>query len=382
MRAAFTTRSVGWGQAKTDRVKEKKRELVLTQVQLSLSLAPGAAGPLEYLPALIPDVDNFETLWPDVLTVTPEELAAAEKELRRERDMEMQAMVEWIHAGAKKEDYDQFVLSDALAKQAADYPDKRYIDAREDGKVVAKVSKIMQARCARCHNAGSSGPAGLLDLDRFDTVKDYVNTVEYSGEFMNEHFFDVHEGGKIVAHVSRIMETRCARCHNPSSTGPEGQIDLTRFEVVKAYAAPNAKHGGMSLSKLAQTTHVHLLGFSLLYGLTGLIFAFTSYPGLIRLVFGPFALAAQLADISCWWLARVDPFYAKMIVVTGGCVAIGLLVQILGSLFNMYNVKGKLVLVALLIGAAGGGGALYSQVIDPYLKSEKARATVVLDATP
>jgi len=182
--------------------------------------------------------------------------------------------------------------------------------------------------------------------------------------------------------VSQIKETRCARCHNPSSTGPEGQIDLTRFEVVKAYATPSARHGGMSLSKLAQTTHVHLLGFSLLYGLTGLIFAFTSYPGLIRLVFGPFALAAQLADISCWWLARADPFYAKMIVVTGGCVAIGLLVQILGSLFNMYNAKGKLVLIALLLGAAGGGGALYSQVIDPYLKVERQQANGIVNGTP
>ena len=66
---------------------------------------------------------------------------------------------------------------------------------------------------------------------------------------------------------------------------------------------------GMSLSKLAQTTHVHMLGFSMLYGLTGLLFAFTSYPVFVRVLIAPLPLLAQIIDISFWWLARLDEPY-------------------------------------------------------------------------
>jgi hypothetical protein len=54
----------------------------------------------------------------------------------------------------------------------------------------------------------------------------------------------------------------------------------------------------VSLKKLAQTTHVHLLGFGLLYGLTGLILTFTSYPGWLRGLLGPLPLVAQVGDIG------------------------------------------------------------------------------------
>ena len=65
--------------------------------------------------------------------------------------------------------------------------------------------------------------------------------------------------------------------------------------------------GFMSIEKLTQSTHAHLLSFAVLYCLTGLIFAFTSYPALIRGIVAPLVLVAQLIDIACWWLARIQP---------------------------------------------------------------------------
>jgi len=126
----------------------------------------------------------------------------------------------------------------------------------------------------------------------------------------------------------------------------------------------------MSLPKLAQTTHVHLLAFSMLYGLTGLIFACTSYPGLVRLVLSPWPLVAQWADISCWWLARLDPIYGKAIVVTGALVGAGLFLQIVLSLFDLFRARGRVILVALLLLALAGGLALKQRVIDPFIASE------------
>src|SRR5262249_44960211 len=95
--------------------------------------------------------------------------------------------------------------------------------------------------------------------------------------------------------IKTILQERCVSC--PITEGSRdtnaSPFPLDSLERLKPYLQVQTS-GGMSLTKLAQTTHVHLLGFSMLYGLTGLIFAFTSYPGWVRAIFGPFTLVAQL----------------------------------------------------------------------------------------
>jgi uncharacterized membrane protein len=60
-----------------------------------------------------------------------------------------------------------------------------------------------------------------------------------------------------------------------------------------------------------------------------------------------------------------------MISYTGGVVAIGLVLQILLSLFNMYGKQGRMVLVMLLLGAGAGAYSLKCGVVDPYLAAQK-----------
>src|SRR5262249_19820999 len=146
---------------------------------------------------------------------------------------------------------------------------------------------------------------------------------------------------------------------------------LNNYEAIKVYLNPETRGHGMSLKKLAQTTHIHLLGFAMLYSLTGLIFACTSYPGWMRLTLAPLPLLAQIVDIGCWWLARVDPAYAQVIILTGGVVAGSLFLQIVLSLFNLFGRVGKLNLLLLIVAAGVGGFVLKEQVIDPYLMREK-----------
>jgi hypothetical protein len=155
---------------------------------------------------------------------------------------------------------------------------------------------------------------------------------------------------------------------------------LASHADIKKYAVVT-QAGGMSLNKLAQTTHVHLLGFSMLYGLTGLIFSLTSYPGIVRFVIAPWALLMQLADISCWWLARMPSpsgeMFGQAVAFTGGLVALGLFVQVVGSLWDLFGKTGKVVVIALLLAAAALSALLHFQVIEPFLRSEKAAASSV-----
>lgn len=242
-----------------------------------------------------------------------------QQKLEAEREGERLALLEWIRAGADKESFDKgedgdFVLPDSLAQQPV------------------------------------------------------------SEEYL------VKEGGKSHVKIKSLFVDRCTSCHTKEDGGRDkkaAKFPLDTVEQIRPYAQVKEGAGGMSLSKLAQTTHVHLLGFSMLYGLTGLIFAFTSWPIPVRCVIGPLALIAQVIDISCWWLARLDPYYARMIVFTGGAVAVSLGAQILGSLFNLFDKMGKAVLVVMIVAALALGGVVKVKVIDPQLAREKVEAGIV-----
>ncbi len=200
----------------------------------------------------------------------------------------------------------------------------------------------------------------------------------------------VKDDGKTVE-VQSLFEARCLKCHGEGGSNKPEMHTYAKLEPL-ATAPPAELIDGIGGEKwvrstkqttvegLTQSTHAHLLSFSMLFGLTGLTFAFTSYPGLLRGFLGPLVLVAQLADISCWWLSRVDyyygPLFAQAILVTGGVVGLGLSAQIVLCLFNMYGRKGKAGLLALAFASVGLFGVLTDKVIAPALAVERAKKSV------
>ncbi|HJZ56835.1 MAG TPA: hypothetical protein VKE74_17840, partial [Gemmataceae bacterium] len=196
-----------------------------------------------------------------------------------------------------------------------------------------------------------------------------------------------HEGNSGYK-VKSLLTARCTGCHGKG--GEQEQFSLETYEQLAEYmavpAAPDTIPPGgawcasdrqISKEKLAQSTHAHLLSFAMLFSLTGLIFAFTSYPLSVRCVLGPLVLLAQVADVSCWWLARLDgpgPYFAMCIIGTGGVVGLGLITQIVLSTFNMYGAKGKLVLGGLFATGLVLGGLVYVKVVRPHLEEERKQA--------
>jgi hypothetical protein len=234
------------------------------------------------------------------------------QKLRDERNGESVALLDWIHRGASKEEYD----ADAhpLPPELAGKPiTEEYIAKDDNGRPFTppriKIQSMLCDRCVRCHSVNKTGTPAQFPLDTYDDLALYLQ----------------------------------------AETG-----------------------GGMSLTKLAQSTHAHLLSFAMLFGLTGLAFSFTSYPCWVRVLLGPFPLVAQVVDIGCWWLARGDPLFAQVLQVTGMLVAVGLVVQILGTLWSMYGWAGRTVLISLFLAAGGGAAVLHREVIVPYLEHERA----------
>jgi hypothetical protein len=241
---------------------------------------------------------------------------AAKAEVDLERDGERLAMIAWVRAGAKETEFndDNFPLPQDLSK-------------------LTITQKIL---------------------------------VEQNGEIAEPR----------SVKLQTLFQQRCATCHQDG--GEAQNYPLTNFGEIKKYVSVKSSEG-MSLEKLAQTTHVHLLGFSMLYGLTGLILAFSSYPRLVRIVLCPLPLLAQIVDISFWWLARLPepegPMFARCIALSGAIVAIGLLLHIVLSLFNLFRVKGWLILVLLFAAAGYAGYEAKLRVIDPFIVQEKSANT-------
>jgi hypothetical protein len=239
------------------------------------------------------------------------DLEKAETALRAERETEKEALLAWIKSGANSLDLEND--SFCLPPPLDKQPiDKRFAMEGPNGPSV-KINSILQERCVSCHdkNGGRDAKAANLPLETFDQIKKYLKVESSSA---------------------------------------------------------------MALDRLAQSTHVHLLGFAMLYMLTGVLFAMTRYPGFLRVVIAPLPLVAQMVDISFWWLARLDgptgEMIARAIPISGAVVAVGLLIHIVGTLLDLFGKVGKIVLFVLLAVAAGGGYGLKERVIDKHLASE------------
>jgi hypothetical protein len=253
--------------------------------------------------------------------------AEASELVQRQREGERLAVLDWLHSGSPKAAYedDSFVSSTDLA-------DQLNLNKAEDDKP----------------GEGKRTVASELGI--------------------TEKYIEKNDDGKRTIKIRSIINIRCVRCHREGSGSAAAEIPLDSYADLMSFTKP-VSSGGMSLPKLAQSTHVHLLGFAVLWCLTGLLFACTSYPAFIRAVFGPWTLLAQIADIACWWLAGSDPRFADAIMITGGLVGVGLAVQLVGTSLDLFRKGGRLLMILVLILVGVGAAGFYLKTVEPRLKN-------------
>ena len=191
---------------------------------------------------------------------------------------------------------------------------------------------------------------------------------EYYGE---GKFFPIPEtpAGKAITKEARGQANALSKVVTAGVVADKPEDNATSGKKKRSF-----KSKQISLESLTQSTHAHLLAFSVLWTVLGLTFAFTTYPMWLRCTVAPAVLIAQVLDIGFWWLARLEgigPYFALGIMATGAVVGLGVVTQILLSLFNMYGNKGRAVLVVLAMMFAAGGGLVAVKVVLPQLEAEK-----------
>jgi hypothetical protein len=144
----------------------------------------------------------------------------------------------------------------------------------------------------------------------------------------------VHNGATAQGYpqVEPIFTKDCVGCHmaNAQSIPP-----FTSFGAVLKVAKTGT---GTSIADLAEVSHIHLFGISLIFLATGAIFVLSETPIWVRILLVIVPYLSILMDIGSWWFTKyVDPaFFAYVVVAGGACMGLALAAQILIALREMW----------------------------------------------
>jgi hypothetical protein len=115
--------------------------------------------------------------------------------------------------------------------------------------------------------------------------------------------------------VQKIIQERCVMCHNKDAAIP----DLSDFKVLKEFTKEDE---GATFGSLTRVSHIHLFGISFIFMFVGLIFSFaeTSTIKYKSIAIGmPYLFL--LVDIISWWLTKLNPMFAWLVVFAGAGMA-------------------------------------------------------------
>jgi len=109
---------------------------------------------------------------------------------------------------------------------------------------------------------------------------------------------------------------------------------LLQLEEAKKSAQINE---GASVQSLTRVSHIHLFGISFIFFFVGWIFTYsTRLPPKIKalIVFTPFAFL--IVDIASWWLTKLNPNFAWLVIIGGIGYSMASSIMIFTSLFQMW----------------------------------------------
>lgn len=131
--------------------------------------------------------------------------------------------------------------------------------------------------------------------------------------------------------IDKIIETRCVMCHNKEASGIPSFVD---FEGLKPYTTQDT---GATFASLTRISHIHLFGISFIFMFVGLIFSFaeTTTTQYKCIAIGmPYAFL--IADILSWWLTKIHPMFAWLVIFAGMGMGISFMFMWVTSILEMW----------------------------------------------
>lgn len=116
--------------------------------------------------------------------------------------------------------------------------------------------------------------------------------------------------------VKQTVESRCVACHNEQAAGIP---DFTQFEQLKALTTQDE---GATFASLIRVSHIHLFGISFIFMFVGIIFSFAATASnTIKCIAIGMPYVFLIVDILSWWLTKLNPMFAWLIILAGAGMA-------------------------------------------------------------
>lgn len=137
--------------------------------------------------------------------------------------------------------------------------------------------------------------------------------------------------------VKPIIDASCVPCHNASMGGLP---DFTKFEVIKERAKSDQ---GATFASLIRVSHIHLFGIAFIFMFVGGIFSLTSgVPMKLKCAAIIMPYVFLLLDITSWWLTKLNPHFALLVVSAGGGLAMAFVFMWVASMYEMWVLPRRL----------------------------------------
>ncbi len=127
-----------------------------------------------------------------------------------------------------------------------------------------------------------------------------------------------------------ILERRCMHCHGEGTT--MGNVSLRNLGDLKPLLGK-----GRPFKKLLTQTHIHLFGIGVLLLVLSLLWQKTKYSPSLKLIGTVVPPVALALDIGGWWLAKLHPVFAGLIIFGGGSLSLSILLKCLLLMIDVWR---------------------------------------------
>jgi len=118
------------------------------------------------------------------------------------------------------------------------------------------------------------------------------------------------------APIQAIFDNDCVACHN-SAGYAAADVVLEQFSDLEPLLKQDT---GKSVNRLISLSHTHLLSTLVVVFIMMFIFSFSSFPDWLKFVGYVLPMFAIALDIGSWWLAKVAPGFAVLVIIGGAAL--------------------------------------------------------------
>ena len=134
--------------------------------------------------------------------------------------------------------------------------------------------------------------------------------------------------------IEKIIESRCVMCHNKEASGVPS---FSNFEGLQPYTTQDT---GATFASLTRVSHIHLFGISFIFMFVGLIFSFAETPTTqYKCIAIGMPYGFLIADIMSWWLTKIHPMFAWLVIFAGMGMGISFMFMWVTSILEMWLFK-------------------------------------------